>query len=360
MAYIPPTTHVTLLATLRRERRLPAAGEVRVQMRQRVEATDEVAHALVASHHRLVDVARGLSLPPDKAPAHMLKQEGEPVKSGEPIARRKTALGLGSRTLKSPVDGYFLFVRHGKAVLAAISEAYELRAGIPGLIVNLEHEQSVAIETTGALLEGVWGNGVGKEAFAVMSVVGSAPDAPLLSEQIDVNARSSILAAGCLQDDAAFRRLAEMNVRGLIVGTLNPALIPAVSKLDLPVVVTDGFGARGLSAPAYTLLVSNSGREAWVNAQTWDRFRGARPEVIIPLPAPGADPPAPVDGDALAVGKRVRICRGAEAGITGTVKALSDQPVRLPSGVRAHAAFVEAEDGGQSYTIPFANLEILE
>src|SRR3990172_7158151 len=102
MAYIPTTTHVTLLATLRRERALPVAGEVVVQPNQRVEAAEVVAHALIADAHRLVDVARELDVAADKVAAYMLKQDGEPIKKGEPIARRKTALGLGSKTAYSP------------------------------------------------------------------------------------------------------------------------------------------------------------------------------------------------------------------------------------------------------------------
>jgi hypothetical protein len=359
MAYIPTTTHVTLLATLRRERALPVAGEVVVQLNQRVEAAEVVAHALIADAHRLVDVARELDVPADKVAAYMLKQDGEPIKKGEPIARRKTALGLGSKTVYSPVDGYLMFVRGGKAVLAAIAKAFELRAGVPAVIATIEHEHGVVIETTGALLEGVWGNG--QEAFAVMNMVGGGPAAALLSEQVDVSMRSAILAVGTLQDDAAFRRLSEMSVRGLIVGSLNSALIPAVRKLEIPVLVTDGFGAQGFSTPAYNLLVTNAGREVWVNARVWDRFAGGRPEVIVPLASPGQSPALPVDGEALATGKRVRVRRGPEAGVVGTINALSEESVRLPNGVRARVAYVESEETpGQAFTIPFANLEILE
>jgi hypothetical protein len=349
MAYVPPTTHVTLLATLRRERLLPVPGEVVVQPGQRVEASDIVAHALVADAHRLVDVTR----------ARLLKQEGEPVKKGEPIAQRRAALGLGHIPVPSPVDGYLMFVRNGKAVLAAISKEFELRAGIPGVVANVEREHGVVIEATGALLEGVWGNG--QEDYAVMNVVGISSSAALLAEQVDVSMRSAVIAVGTVQDDAAFRRLAEMNVRGLIAGSLNSALLPAVKKLGIPVVVTDGFGAQGFSTPAYNLLVSNSGREVWVNARAWNRFAGGRPEVIIPLPSPGQPPAQPVDGEALAVGKRVRVRRGPEAGKSGIVNALSEAPVKFPNAVRARAAFVEAEDApGQAFTVPFANLEILE
>jgi hypothetical protein len=359
MAYVPPTTHVTLLATLRRDRLLPIPGEVLVQPNQRVEAADTVAHAFIAEEHRLLDVARALDVPKEAMAAFMLKRNGDPVKKGEPIAMRKTALGLGRKTVYAPVDGFLVVAGDGKALLASTSKAFELRAGLPGTVVSILKERGVVIETTGALLEGVWGNG--KDDFGLMRVLGSGPTDALLSEQVDVSLRGTILAVGMVQDDNAFRRLAEMNIRGLIVGSMNSALISTVKKLDIPVLITDRFGGQGFSTPVYNLLVGNSGREAWVNAQNWNRYAGGRPEVIIPLPTPGQTPPAPVDGEALAVGKRVRVQRGPQMGQVGTVTALSEHPVQFSNGMRKLAAWVELEETpGQPTRIAFANLEILE
>ena len=67
MAYVPTTTHVTLLATLQRERMLPAPGEVSVQEQQRVDSTTVLAQATVAKHHRLVEIAHKLGVPPRRA-----------------------------------------------------------------------------------------------------------------------------------------------------------------------------------------------------------------------------------------------------------------------------------------------------
>jgi hypothetical protein len=98
-------SHVTLLATLRRERLLPLAGDVTVQPRQRVEAADMVARTFVADRHHLVDVGRKLGLPDDKTDSTLVKHDGDAVKLGEPIAVRKTALGLRKLTARSPAEG---------------------------------------------------------------------------------------------------------------------------------------------------------------------------------------------------------------------------------------------------------------
>ncbi|MCC7358619.1 MAG: hypothetical protein IT317_04030 [Anaerolineales bacterium] len=359
MPYIPPTSHVTLLATLRRERLLPLAGDVIAQARQRVEAADVVAHTFVADRHHLVDVGRKLGLPDDQADSALVKQDGDLVKQGEPIAVRKTALGLRKLTARSPADGRLVAAAGGKALVAAISKPFELRAGIPGQVVTILQSRGVVLETTGALLEGVWGNG--REDSAPLRLLGDSPTSTLTAALVDMNLRGALLACGQLADPAVLKTVADVRPRGLIVGGLAPGLVAQVRRLDFPLLVVEGFGQRGFSAPAYALLKSNAWREAWLNAIVWDRFSGKRPELIVPLPSPSAPPPAPAQGEALAVGKRVRVLRGREAGKIGAVLELGETPVLIASGLRVRVARVMLEGGpAGGSAVPFANLELLE
>lgn len=358
MPYIAPTAHVTLLATLRRERMLPLAGEVIVQLRQRVEAAAVVAQTFLADRHYLVDVARKLGVPDEKADSALVKQDGDPVKAGEPIAVRKTALGLGRRAARSPADGRLVVAAGGKALVAAISRPFELRAGIPGQVVTVLQSRGVVIETTGALLEGVWGNG--REDSAPLRLTSADPAAPLTADKVEMEWRGALLAAGTLADAAALRRLGEVRVRGLVVGGLGPVLLPAARALDLPVLVVEGFGARGFSTPAWNLLTSNAGREAWLNAVAPDRFAGRQPELLIPLPSPGTAPLPPMEGQALAESRRVRVLRGPQTGRAGTVRTLSGRPVLVASGLRLPAAQVALDGAAGVVDVPLANLELLE
>lgn len=359
MTYLPPTTHVTLLATLRRERLLPAPGEVVVQAGQRVSATDIVATTILADHHCLRDVARELGVPPAKVDKYLVKHDGEEVKRGEALAVRRGLFGLTSQTVPSPASGQIILTTEGKILLAAYAKPIELRAGLPGLVNNIIPDYGVEIETTGALVEGVWGNG--RDVFAVMRVLTAQPAEELTSEMVDVGLRDMVVAAGVLHDAAVLARLASVQVRGLVLGSAPVALLPALQKAAIPVMLTDRLGPQGFSEPVYTLLSSNSGREVWLNAQPTDRYRGRMAELLLPLPTPGNPPPPPVDGEVLHEGSRVRITRGPEAGQVGQVLALSDQRVALPNGLRAYVAAVEIEQAaGQPVTVPFANLEILE
>jgi hypothetical protein len=362
MAYIPHTSHVTLFATLRRERLLPAPGEIIVDPGHRVEATEVVARAEINEFHRMVDLARVLGVPKDKVAPYMLKQEGDPVKKGEPIASRKVLLGMSNKLVPSPVDGRLVLFDEGKALLAAVTP-FDLRAGLPGTVVNVIGSQGLVIEMTGALVEGVWGNG--QDDFSVLRLLGAEPGEVLPIEQLELGMRGAILAAGTLVDLAELAKLSEVGIRGLILGHVSTEALPALQKAPFPVLVTDGFGAGGFSLPVFNLLKGNSGREVWVNAHPGDRFRGTRPEAIIPLPSPSEPPPPPVEGEALSEGKRVRVLRGPDIGRVGTVIGLSDKPMTLPSGIRSCVAAVTLEDEPGARTRPtisvaFANLELLE
>jgi hypothetical protein len=357
MAYVPTTTHVTLLATLQRDRLLPAPGEVTVQENQRVDAATIVARTTLAKQHRLVEVARKLGVPPRRLEAFLVKHEGDAVKKGEPLASRREL--FLPREVLSPVDGTIVAIGEGKALIAAAEPPTEMRAGMPATVTRIMTDYGATVETVGALLEGVWGNG--QEAYGVLRVVGSGLAEPLTPELVEVELRGTVMVVGVLPDASAFSKLAEINARGLVIGSVYSELIPDLQKLSIPVLVVEGFGAQGFSQATYTLLASNTGREAWVNAQTWDQFTGRRPEMIIPLPSPSQAPGVPVSGEALKEGQRVRIVRGQGAGFVGQVMALSDDLLFAASGVRTRLATVKLEESADPpLLVPFANLEILE
>src|SRR6185295_11385994 len=107
---------------------------------------------------------------------------------------------LMKRSARSPVAGRLVAAAGGKALVAAISKPYELRAGIPGSVVTILQARGVVIETTGALLQGAWGNG--GEDFAPLRLAGGGPAAKLTLDMLAVEMRGAILAAGVLDDPA--------------------------------------------------------------------------------------------------------------------------------------------------------------
>ena len=118
---------------------------------------------------------------------------------------------------------------------------FELRAGIPGMVTRHDprtwrgnHVQRGA----GAGRVGKWSDGTWSDA----ACHDETRTKSFLVDQIDVSLRGSVLLAGYCNDPAVFRRQANLPVRGMILGSLSPALIPLAMQMHYPIVVVDGFG----------------------------------------------------------------------------------------------------------------------
>lgn len=359
--YIPPTSHITLLATIRRRRLLPWPGTVVVQDQQKVEPNDLIGQAHMPDSYRLVNVAARLGVPKTETNKFMTRQDGDMVKKGEVIAKRASLFGLVVDTVESRVNGQLVLSGDGKALLAAIPAPVELRANLPGVVINVVEGMGASIQTTGALMEGAWGNG--KEAYAVLSILSHTPQEKVTAEAIEPGLKGALVVVSVIPDASLLKKLLEMDVRGLIVGSMPAEVWPAARAAPVPVMVAEGFHLRGFNPLAFDFLSDASGREAWLNAQTLDWTLAQRPEVIVPLPAPGQSPTPPVDGGALAVGARVRVIRGPHAGQTGQIVALSTRPEALPNGARHRVAAILPDLAGPktvALSVAFANLMLLE
>jgi hypothetical protein len=173
---------------------------------------------------------------------------------------------------------------------------------------------------------------------------------------MDVSMRGSILVGGQVHEADALRTAAEVAVRGLLIGSIYPSLLPLAREMRYPIVVTDGFGALPMNSVAHRLLTTNSKREATLNAEAFDRYSGARPEVIIPLP--GKTAAAPRDLAEIVPGQTVRLRRQPHPGAIGTIVGLPAGASVYPSGLSAPGAEVRLQNGEQ-VLIPLVNLEVV-
>ncbi len=112
-----------------------------------------------------------------------------------------------------------------------------------------------------------------------------------------------------------------------------------------------------MNSAAYKLLTTNAKRDVTLNAEAFNRYTGARPEIIIPLPV-SQEPPPPTDVSTLETGQTVRLRRAPHAGEIGTLIKLRPGLSALPSGLRAPAGDVKLENGEQ-ILVPLVNLEIV-
>ncbi len=349
--YYPPETQVSSLATIRRERMLPLPGEVTVHVGQRVEPWDAVAQVDMPGGYRIVQVSQALKVQGSDVRQYLLKQEGDEVKAGEPIAIRG---GIFRRAVRSPVNGFLAAVGAGRVLVEASTNLVQLRAGMRGRVASVKPRWGVVVETVGAIVQGVWGNG--QEGHGVLKTVADSPRSVLTREKIEVGFQGAVILAGQGMTLEALEFAQDMQVRGIIVGSLEAALMQAAQAAGFPIIVTEGWGSIPMSPVILDVLASQDGREVSLNGQVQTGWRQVRPEVIVPLLASEAPPARSVRPLALEEGNMVRILRQPYMGATGIVVALPKAPRKLASGGAFLGAEVELPTHERVF-VPFADLE---
>ncbi len=348
---LAPVIQINSITKIRRHRELPIPGNVIVRQGQKVEARDIIAETILAPEHILLNIARSLNVSTERADDLIQHTAGEAVNQDDLIAG---PVGLTQRVVRAPRPGKIVVAGDGLVLMEVSSTPHEIRAGMPGTITDLIPDRGAVIQCTGALVQGVWGNGLTE--FGVMQSKIKSPDDQLVSEDLDVSLRGAIILGGHCADAHVFQKAAEIPLRGLILASMSSALIPRALKAHFPVLVLEGFGYHPLNAIGYNVLTTNNGREISLNAEPFDHYKGIRPEVVIPLDVAREPEDISLSVEDFAPGQKVRIVRNPHAGATGTIVALSQGPMRFPNGIRARGAEIEmAED--QQIPIPLVNLE---
>jgi hypothetical protein len=318
-----------------------------------VRSRDIIAEADVSPRHVFVDVAKILGIDAREVSRYLTRDRDERIEKGEVIAG---PVGITRRTVKAPSDGRIVAIAEGKILYGLRTDPFLLRAGIPGDIVHSDGITTVTVETTGALIQGIWGNG--QKDFGVMRIIGDGPRDRLLTDQLDAGLRGAVLIAGICDHPAPLYQASELSIRGLILGGLSAELIPIVERLPYPVVILEGFGPIPISPPAYELLSTSRGREAALDAHTPEPYNSQQPEVIIPLPV--VNPvELPEEIITLSPGIRVRATRPPHQGVVGILERVIPQAVIYPSGILAKSAVIDLDIFGRT-NVPLANLEVLQ
>jgi hypothetical protein len=345
-------THILPLTTVVRQRVLPAPGRVVVRVGQKVTATEVIAETALPREHLLINVPHALGVSVEKAEKLIQCKKGDKIAKGTVIAETG---GLIPRTVQAPHDGRVVVVGDGQVMLEVGLNRIELKAGIPGEVAQVIPERGAIIHGSGALIQGRWGNG--RLDYGLLLSLAQAPDSVLDPASVDISMRGSVILGGFCGDKKVLDNAAELPVRGLVLSSLAPELIPTALQMRFPIVVLEGFGKYAFDAAAHRLLTTNVKREVAVNAEGADRYSGTRPEVMIPLPA-NQPPPIPPEAETLAEGVQVRVTRAPWFGAVGSVASLLPDLARLPNGVMARSAAVKLQSGEQ-VTVPLVNLEVL-
>lgn len=377
--YIPEGT-VSLVpqAMVRIERRLPHPGEILVRVGGRVEPEDVIARAYVPAAPQIINVARALGISPNQVPQAMRREPNNRVTKGEVLAR---ASRFGGRGCQAPVNGLITAVdsETGYVTLTPDPVQCELAAAIRGVVMEVQSNEGVIIETQAAEAYGAFG--IGQERSGVLRLMVIDPSEIVQPEQIDPRSAYAILICGGGITAAALRRAVQEQVRGIIVGGIEESelraflgssgvecwrtgnggwQLPLASPQNDPgltLVVTEGFGIRPMAMPLFEMLSNLDRAEALISGVTQLRRPRRRPRIIVPL-SRGTTVQEEVEPARLRIGALVRLLDARNLGNVARVRSVSHQPRRLPSGVRSAAVEVQL-DAGPPFWLPQSAVEVV-
>ncbi len=307
---------------------------------------------MIDRKHIIIDIGQILQVSSRRAAGLIKIKKGQRVNEGDIIAESS---GLFGREVRAPMEGRIAALGGGKLVLETGGLPFELLAGIQGVVTEIIADRGVVIRAIGSIIQGVWGNGL-QDTGVMMSIMDNA-DEVFDPARLDVSVRSSIIMGGYVDNPDVFKAANDLPVRGLILSSMSPALLPLASKVSFPVFVLDGFGRRPFNSSAYKLLSTNVRRVITLNAMTTDRLKGNRPELFIALPV-SQDPPELQELDTFAAGQTVRVVGLTRPSRIGVLLQVNSIPARLPNGLRAKMAEIQLESG-EKISVPLTNLEVL-
>ena len=331
---------------------LPVEGVVLVRAGQEVKADEVIAQAEINPEHISLNIERGLDVPRSRVSNYLKREIGDDIPEGGVIAKRS---GMFSREVRAPRAGKLVAVGGGQVLLQVSNRPFDLLAGIPGTVLEIKADLGAVIQTSGAWVQGVWGNG-GLEV-GPLQLISQEKNQALTPGQLDTNNQGSIVLAGHCGSREALEKGVDIRLKGLVLGSMTTRLIPVASRIPYPIMLIDGFGKIPMNSAAYNLLSTNVQREVTLNAMQYNLLTGDRPEVVIPL-SRVENPPMPINIGQIKPSDRVRILRQPQQGKVGTVKAVLPGVKRFPSGLQAEAVEVSLEDG-EKVVVPVANIEVL-
>lgn len=369
-----PGLRVAGHTTLRKERRLPIAGDVLVEKGASVRAEDVVAQAELPGDVHTVNVVNQLAISPDQLGHYMRKEVGDAVARDEVIAETRPLIKWFRSVARSPIDGTVETISAvtGQVLLRAAPQPVSVRAYIDGTVVDVHEGEGVVVETSGAFVQGILG--IGGEVTGEVAVAGDAPDAVIEPGDLSEDLAGKVVVAGALITTEVYERAAGIGIAALVCGGFHDQDLRGLLGYDLGVaitgheelrpilIMTEGFGRIAMAEGTYELLASHAGHRASANGATQIRAGVLRPEIIIPATgarAPRERPSEEMVATGLTAGSAVRIIRQPGFGRLGTVKRLPSGVEAVESEARVRVVEVEFPDG-QAVTVPRANVEAIE
>ena len=367
-----PGLKVLQHSKVRKERRLPIKGELKVREGDAVKADDIVAKTNLPGNVHMVKVANRLNISPTDIIDVLLVKEGDILNKGDLIAETQGLFGFFKSELRSPVSGQIESISDvtGQIVMREEPLPVEVDAYISGTVLDVIQHEGVTIESEAAYVQGIFG--IGGEARGNLEVISTTRDNELGIEDINENHSGKIVVGGSFVSLEVYKKALKLKVKGIVVGGFNyfdleeilgyrlGVAITGTEDLITSLVLTEGYGNIKMSDRTYDLLKAHDGKFVSINGATQIRAGVIRPEIVIPL----GDNEMPSDittkKEKLGIesGSLVRVIRAPYFGKIGNVIELPPELQQMESETMVRVAKVNID--GEDAIIPRSNLEMLE
>jgi hypothetical protein len=292
-------SRITPETALKKTRRIPTQGTVLVNMGELVAPNTVVARGHVPNPEiQEVKFYVDLGVDPERVERYLLKNEGEEVRKNEVIAFRRSFFGLSMRESRSPIEGTIEHFSNitGKALIRGKPIPIEVKAHIPGKVIEVIPKEGAVIESPAAHIQGVFG--IGGETHGMLVTAVKTPDEVVSPDKIHVEHKGKILVGGSLLTLDALEKAVETGVKGVISGGVDQKELTTFlgyeigvgitgdEESGLTLILTEGFGQHSMDDEIFQLLRSHEGNKACIDGSTQIRLRAIRPEIILPLENP--------------------------------------------------------------------------
>lgn len=369
-----PGLKVAAFTVLRRERKLPLAGKVVVEMGRKVEAETVVARTELPGNVQTVNAANMLGVLPEDVADCLTVPVGSAVKKGQPFAESRSFFGLFRSRCVAPVDGTLesLSAVTGQAIVREAPIPVEVDAYVDGTVVEVHEGQGVTIETRGTFIQGIFG--VGGETSGLLHVCVKGPGEALTEAHVGEDARGKVLVGGSHVSTKVLRHAIQKGARAVVVGGFDDhdlreflgydlgVAITGSEEKGITLIVTEGFGEIPMANRTFELLQACEGRKVSVSGATQIRAGVLRPEIVAPRLEESAPQEAEGGGGeagGLALGSPIRVIRQPYFGRLGRVASLPPELIALETEAKVRVLEVDFGNGSK-VLLPRANVEMIE
>jgi hypothetical protein len=277
--------------------------------------------------------------------------EGKEFRKGKILAGPR---GASKRVVRAPSDGTLVKIYKGVAILKDTGQPYSLKSGLSGKVFDLIPNRGVVIESKGAVIQGIWGNGtLGAGHLFEYNVFQSEK---LFKDDLINETESMVIFTRESLDEFALKRIKKFQLKGLILPSVNPALKKDLLGFPYAVIVLESFGYRPMNSKAQKILSSSLGHPIEIITAPWDREYGNRPEIIIPK-IQNCDDSETKFPEKKIENQLVKILTSPYAGEVGRFLYIN-RVSRLSNGLFAKSVKVQLADGNQ-VTVPINNIEFI-